>query len=179
MSGKNSGYTIIEIVVIIAIIFVLAGVIFPRYVDFANQTRLTALKENMKIVQMAVEAYAINNNGDYPSQPDDAGFRSYFPGGNCDRQHPKGGNYPENPFTHKAEAPVSGNVTDVKQTRQLPPADLGGSRMAGKIFYNVIVLNDIPTGKNKTAGYAIEGANSNGMAITDTKPNMAYVLSNL
>lgn len=175
LSGKNSGFTIIEIFVIIVIVFILAAVIFPRYVDFENQTRLAEIKENMKMVQMAVNAYAINNKGDYPIQPDDVGFRSYFPGGNCNRQNPKGGNYPENPFSHQAEIPTLGKVANVKQTRQLPPADLGGPRIAGRIFYNAIIL----TGQNKAIGYAVEAADKNGMAVTDANPNMAYVLSNL
>jgi type II secretory pathway pseudopilin PulG len=175
VSHKNSGFTIIEIFVIVAIVFVLAAVVFPRYVDFENQTRLAAIKENMRIVQMAVQAYATNNKGEYPIQPEDPGFRSYFPGGNCDRQNPKGGNYPENPFTHKAEAPATGNITDVKQSRHLQPADLGGSRQAGKIFYNVI----IPPGKNKAIGYAIEAADQNGMPVMDNAPNTSYILSNI
>ena len=165
MSRNNNGFTIIEILVIVIIVFVLAAVVFPRYVDFENQTRMVAMKENMKAVQTAVEAYAAKNNGDYPLQPDDAGLRSYFPKGN----------YPENPFSHKAEAPALGTVADVQQTRQSLPVDLGGSRLAGKIFYNTVT----PVGKDKPIGYAIEGADGNGVAITDTSPNMAYVLSNL
>ncbi len=175
LADKASGFTIIEIFVLIVIACILAAVIFPRFVDFENQNRLATVKENMKIVQMAVEAYATNNDGDYPSQPDDVGFKSYFPGGNADRQNPSGGNYPENPFTHQAEAPLLGKVTDVKQARQLPPADLGGSRMAGKIFYNAIV----PAGEDKVIGYAIESADSYGRAFADTQPNTTYVLSNL
>jgi type II secretory pathway pseudopilin PulG len=172
--GRNSGFTIIEIFVIIAIVFILAAVIFPRYVDYDNQMRLVTIKQNMKMVQIAADAYAANNNGDYPIQPDDAGFKSYFPGGNCNRQKPQDGNYPENPFTHKQEAPMLGNVTDAKQARQLPPVNLGGSRVAGKIFYNAI----IPGGQGKATGYAIEGADGNGIALADKIPNTTYILSN-
>jgi type II secretory pathway pseudopilin PulG len=172
--GKNSGFTILEIFVIIAVIFILAAVIFPRFVDFDNQIRLEKVGQNMTAVQMAANAYAINNNGHYPIQPDDPAFRCYLPGGNCNSQSPKGGNYPENPFTHKVEPPLLGKISDVKQARQLPPTDLGGSRAAGKIFYNVI----IPSGQKEAVGYAIEGADQNGMALAG-KTDSTCVLSNL
>jgi type II secretory pathway pseudopilin PulG len=172
---KNSGFTIIEVVVLLIIVLILAAVILPRFFDAENHTRQSTVEENMKIVQMAVRAYALNNNDTYPLKPDDPGFRSFFPGGNCSSQNPSGGNYPENPFTHMAEAPVQGNVVDVKQSKQLPGADLGGPRMAGKIFYNAI----IPNGAKSAIGYAIEGADKNGSALIDPRSRKIYVLSNL
>ena len=159
----------------VLIIFILAVIIFPRFVDFEDLSRQKTVKENMKIVEKSVQAYAANNGGDYPLQPNEPGFKCFFPGGNADRLNPRGGNYPENPYTHVAESPILGKITDVKLTRQLPSVDLGGSRMAGKIFYNAIV----EAGQTKTIGYAIQAADKNGHAFTGPQPNMAYVLSNL
>jgi len=172
--GKNSGFTILEIFVIIAVIFILAAVIFPRFVDFDNQIRLEKVGQNMTVLQMAVNAYALNNNGHYPIQPDDPALKCYLPEGNSNSQSPRGGNYPENPFTHKVESPLLGKISDVKQTRQSPPTDLGGSRVAGKIFYNAL----IPSGQEEPVGYAIEGADQNGMALAG-KTDRTCVLSNL
>jgi type II secretory pathway pseudopilin PulG len=172
---KNSGLTIIEILVIVIIVLIFAAVIFPHVVDLEGKARRAAARENMTIVETAVKAYALNNDGDYPFNPEDPGFKSFFPGGNCDSKKPSGGNYPENPFTHILEAPLPGNVTDVNKIRQLPASDLGGTRVAGKIFYNAL----IPAGKKKAVGYAIEGADRDGKALSDPKTHKTYVLSNL
>ncbi len=157
------------------IVIILAAVIMPRFLDAENRLRQSTVEENMKIVQMAVRAYALNNNDTYPLTPDDHGLKSFFPGGNCSSQNPVGGNYPENPFTHIAEAPAAGNVADVKQARKLSAIDLGGPRMAGKIFYNAIV----PAGQKEAIGYAIEGADREGKAVIDPRSGTVYILSNL
>jgi len=172
---KNSGMTIIEILVMVIIVLIFVAVIFPHVVDLEGKARLSAVRENMKIVEMAVKAYALNNDGSYPLNPEDPAFRSFFPGGNCDSKNPVGGNYPENPFTHILEAPLPGNVIDVNKARQLPASDLGGTRIAGKIFYNAL----IPSGEKKPIGYAIECADKDGKALTDPKTHKTYVLSNL
>lgn len=173
--AKNSGLTIIEVVVMAVIVLILVAVVLPRFFDTENRIRQFTVEENMKIVQMAVRAYALNNNDTYPLKADDPGFKSFFPGGNCSSQKPSGGNYPVNPFTHMAEAPVQGNVVDIKRDRQLESADLGGSRMAGKISYNAI----IPTGEKNAIGYAIEGIDQDGRAVIEPHTHKLYVLSNL
>ncbi len=173
--NKKSGFTIIEVLVMVIIIFILAAIVFPRFVDFEDFTRQATVKENMKIVQKAAQDYAAANGGDYPAAPDDPTFKCFFPGGNGNRLKPQGGNYPENPYTHNSEAPLLGKVADVKVIRQLPPGDLGGSRMAGKLFYNALAM----IGQTKTIGYAIQGADKNGHAFAATPPNLTHVLSNL
>ena len=172
---KNSGFTIIEILVIIIIVLILAAVVLPKFFDMERKNRQSNVQENMQIVDMAVKKYATSNKGNYPLRCDDPALKSFFPGGNTNAQAPLGGNYPENPFTHMPEAPFPGNVTDVEQTRQSSPADLGGPRMAGKIFYNAL----IPAEKEKAIGYAIQGAGRDGRAIAGQTPNTTSVLSNL
>ncbi len=174
-NSKNSGFTIIEVLVLVIIVLILAAIVLPRFFDLENATRHKIVQENMKIMELAVKRYADNTNGIYPLKPDDAALRSFFPGGNHDAKNPEGGNYPENPFTHMREEPLLGNVTDVKQARQSSNVDLGGPRVAGKIFYNAL----IPTGAEQAIGYVIEGADKSGKAISGPMPNTTYVLSNL
>ena len=172
---SNSGFTIIEILVIVIITLILAAIVLPKFFDVENKNRQITIQQNMKIVELAVKAYAVDNKGKYPLSPDDQGFKSFFPGGNCNTKNPQGGNYPENPFTHLNEAPLPGNIVDIKQARQSPPIDLGGPRVSGKIFYNAIV----PSQTKETIGYAIEGADKNGIAMPGFPPDLTYVLSNL
>jgi len=172
---RQSGLTIIEALIMVIIVLGLAAVIMPHFLDVEGKVQQLKVKHNMRIVQMAADAYAINNMGKYPLKGDDPGFKSFFPGGNTNSQSPVGGNYPENPYTHIEEAPLEGNIIDVKQTRFSPPLDLGGPRVAGKIFYNAIISSD---GGNPI-GYAIVGAGNDGKAIPGPSPHMTGVLSNL
>lgn len=172
---RQSGLTVIEALVMTIIVLGLAAIIMPRFLDVEGKVQRLKVQQNMRIVQMAANAYAINNTGKYPLKGDDPGFKSFFPDGNANSQSPVGGSYPENPFTHMVEAPLNGNIVDVKQTRFSPPADLGGPRMAGKIFYNAIISSD---GGNPV-GYAIVGAGSDGKALPGPSPHMTNIISNL
>jgi type II secretory pathway pseudopilin PulG len=172
---RQSGLTIIEGLIMVMIVLVLAAIVMPRFLDAEGKIQQLKVKQNMRIVQMAADAYAVSNLGKYPLSADDPGFKSFFPGGNANIQSPSGGNYPENPFTHIEEAPVNGNITDVKQTRYSPPLDLGGPRVAGKIFYNAIVSSE---GGNPI-GYAIVGAGKDGKAMSAPSPQLTGILSNL
>ena len=144
MSCKNSGFTIIEIFVIIAIIFILAAVIFPRYVDFENQNRCSSKRKHEDCAD-GCEAYATNNNGDYPIQPDDAALEVISRAAIATGKIQRAAIILKIPLPTQQKRQHSARLANVKQTSQLPPADLGGSRMAGKIFYNAIV----PAGQSK------------------------------
>ena len=174
-SFKHSGFTIIEILVMAIIILILAALIMPRFLDLESKVQEFKVKENMKTVQKAAEDFALKNNGYYPAKANDPAFQSFFPGGNADNKSPQAGKYPENPFTHTNEAPLPGNIVDIQQTRFRPPFDLGGPRMAGKIFYNSINSAQ----EEQSIGYAIVAADKYGKALTGPSPNMTYILSNL
>ena len=131
---RQSGFTVIEALIMVIIVLFLAAVIMPSFLDVEGRAQRLKIKQNMIIVQKAAETYAINNNGEYPLKADDPGLRSFFPGGNADSKNPIGGNYPENPFTHMQEAPVDGNIVDVKQARYSPPLDLRRTPRSWKNF---------------------------------------------
>jgi type II secretory pathway pseudopilin PulG len=172
---QNSGFTIIEVLVMVIIVLMLAAVIMPRFLDVEGKVQQLKVRENMKLVQRAADAFAVSNKGLYPIKADDPAFKSFFPGGNANSQSPEGGNYPENPFTHIAESPLNGSVVDINQARFSPPLDLGGPRAAGKIFYNAI----IPHQGGNPIGYAIVGVDKEGRALSGPAPNLTNVLSNL
>lgn len=172
---RNSGFTIIEVLMMVVIVIILAAIITPRLLDVENKMKQVKVRQNMRIVQLAAEAYASSNSGQYPIKADAPVFKAFFPGGNCNIDDPQGGNYPVNPYTHVAEAPLSGNIIDVKHVRFSPPLDLGGPSMAGKIFYNAIITPE----NGGTTGYAIIGAGKDGRALPGPSPQLTIVLSNL
>lgn len=64
-SGK--GFTLIELMIVIAIIAILAGILVPNFVRARAQANLSACEENLKSIATACEMYASQNDGCYPS----------------------------------------------------------------------------------------------------------------
>jgi len=90
MFGNHKGFSLIELMIVVVIIGILAAIAIPNYISMQNRAKEGSVKANAHSVQLAVEDYAVRNNGTYPDLADiDA---SMFPGGV----------YPDNPFTGAA-----------------------------------------------------------------------------
>ena len=67
VSRKRSGFTLIELMIVIAIIAILAAILVPNFVRARGQGHLTACKSNLKNIGTACEMYATDNAGRYPA----------------------------------------------------------------------------------------------------------------
>ena len=65
---RIQGFTLIELMIVIAIIAILAGIMIPNSVKSRDEARLTATKENLKNIGTALEMYAADNAGYYPTE---------------------------------------------------------------------------------------------------------------
>jgi len=63
---KRKGFTLIELMIVIAIIAILAAVLVPNFMRAREASRLTACKSNLKNISTAAETYAADYNGVYP-----------------------------------------------------------------------------------------------------------------
>ena len=72
--NKQSGFTLIELVVVILILGILAGVAAPRLFDTAGQANENSARTTLTIVRDAIELYAAANNGP-PGWTDSATFQ--------------------------------------------------------------------------------------------------------
>lgn len=66
MKKKKSGFTLIELMIVIAIIAILAAILVPNFLKARAQGQLTACKSNCKNIATALEMYASDNGGRYP-----------------------------------------------------------------------------------------------------------------
>ena len=66
--SSRKGFTLIELMIVIAIIAILAAILVPNFVRARAQGQLTACKSNLKNVGTALEMYAVDHNGRYPTQ---------------------------------------------------------------------------------------------------------------
>jgi type IV pilus assembly protein PilA len=62
---KQKGFTLVELIVVIAIIGILAGVLLPKYFGFTDQARKAAAFSDAKNIQSTAEAY-YSNYGVWP-----------------------------------------------------------------------------------------------------------------
>ncbi|NCA80793.1 MAG: prepilin-type N-terminal cleavage/methylation domain-containing protein, partial [Sphingobacteriia bacterium] len=70
MGGKKRGFTILEILVVLAVLAILIGIAVPRIKGMQEQANIAKVKSELKTIQLAVESYRINN-GSYPDSDDD------------------------------------------------------------------------------------------------------------
>ena len=81
--AKRSGFTLIEIILVVVIIGILAGIAIPRMGGKTERAQITQAKANIQALSAAIQEYEIDK-GSYPSglddllQKDDAG-RQYWP----------------------------------------------------------------------------------------------------
>lgn len=61
------GFTLIELMIVIAIIAILTTILLPNFVRVRSQGRLTGCKTNMRNIATAVQVYAVENASRYPT----------------------------------------------------------------------------------------------------------------
>lgn len=64
---RRGGFTLIELMIVIAIIAILAAVLIPNFVRARATSQVTGCKSNLKNIATAVEAYAVDNDAHYPT----------------------------------------------------------------------------------------------------------------
>jgi len=72
---NKKGFTLVELIVVIAVLGILAGIAVPRYSGIQDRARTRADEANLKILNNAIEIYYAEN-GTYPSEDDITSFKS-------------------------------------------------------------------------------------------------------
>jgi general secretion pathway protein G len=64
--NRESGFTLLELLVVILIIGLLTGIVAPRFLGQINRSEITAAKAQLEALDKALQAYRIDT-GRYPS----------------------------------------------------------------------------------------------------------------
>ena len=64
---RSGGFTLIELMIVIAIIAILAAILVPNFIRARAQGQLTACKSNLKNIGTALEMYSTDWSGKYPN----------------------------------------------------------------------------------------------------------------
>jgi prepilin-type N-terminal cleavage/methylation domain-containing protein len=83
--GVEPAFTLIELLVVILIVGTLLALVIPNFVLFVERARRSAVRNNMHVVQLALEAFAVDHSGSLPMEAGTDNFvaplEPYFPGG--------------------------------------------------------------------------------------------------
>lgn len=63
---RSGGFTLIELMIVIAIIAILAAILVPNFIRARAQGQLTSCKSNLKNIGTALEMYSTDWTGKYP-----------------------------------------------------------------------------------------------------------------
>jgi prepilin-type N-terminal cleavage/methylation domain-containing protein len=64
---KKKGFTLIELMIVIAIIAILAAILVPNFLRARAQGQFTQCQSNAKNIGTALEMYSTDNAGHYPT----------------------------------------------------------------------------------------------------------------
>ena len=62
----QSGFTLIEIMVVVVILGILAGIVVPRIMDRPDSARVSAAQQDIRAIESALNLYRLDNH-QYPS----------------------------------------------------------------------------------------------------------------
>ena len=118
MNKKASGFTLIEIMVVIVILGILAAVVVPRIMDNPDKARIVKAKQDIRAMEGALELYRLDNFN-YPST--DQGLEALVsePSGSPEAKNWKSGGYlkrlPKDPWGNEYQylSPGTNGAVDI------------------------------------------------------------------
>jgi general secretion pathway protein G len=63
----RSGFTLVEILIVVIILGILAAIVIPQFTDASTQARLSSLKSNLQTIRSQIELYKVQHNDSPPT----------------------------------------------------------------------------------------------------------------
>ena len=78
ITANRDGFTLVEMLVVITLIGILAAIALPNFLKAKDKAKEAEVKANLHVIQTALERYAVDNHGEFPTYligGDDRGWR--------------------------------------------------------------------------------------------------------
>ena len=108
MLRNSKGFTLIELMIVVVIIGILAAIAIPNFISMQDRARESSVKANMHTAQLAMEDFAVQNDGVYAT----AGTDVTDVTGETVQELCPDDLWPDNPFTGATSAPSWGLTAD-------------------------------------------------------------------
>ena len=72
---RRVGFTLIELVVVVMIIGILVAIAAPKMLNITGEATDNSIRMSLNVVRDAIETYASQNGGSYPTDASDANFK--------------------------------------------------------------------------------------------------------
>lgn len=106
------GFTLVELIVVIVVLGILAGVAIPRYVDYAERASTTVIVNNFRTLARAYTNYS-RDNGGWPPDNDRTLGVTYLGDDPWERPSPVGGRWNWNAYMGTTTINGVGYTADV------------------------------------------------------------------
>ena len=77
MKARKSGFTLVEILIVVVILGILAAIVIPQFTDASTEAKEAALASDLQTMRSQIELYKIQHNDEPPSL---AGFAAEMTG---------------------------------------------------------------------------------------------------
>lgn len=65
--ARRRAFTLVEILIVVVILGILAGIVLPQFSDAADESKESAMKQNLMRMRQQIELYRQEHNGSYPT----------------------------------------------------------------------------------------------------------------
>jgi len=72
---RGSGFTLVELLVVIVVLAILAAIVLPKFVDSSQRSKESSLRSNLRLLRDALQRF-YNDTGSYPAQLADLAGKS-------------------------------------------------------------------------------------------------------
>src|SRR5712672_3092267 len=81
LNKSRGGFTLVEIMIVVAIIALLAAIAVPNFLRARKRSQATKVLEDLRILDHAIDQYAIDNGKGANCNPDFADLKAYIKAG--------------------------------------------------------------------------------------------------
>ncbi len=81
LNSRRGGFTLVEIMIVVAIIALLAAIAVPNFLRARKRSQATRILEDLRIIDSATDQYAIENNKTTGFTPAFADLKNYIKAG--------------------------------------------------------------------------------------------------